>query len=131
MAKNRAKLTGKGKCGQFYAVPRSLYNEPAYMGLTSIAHKLWHDMMTQYNGSNNGEICAILSQLKPRGWSSSTLYKALAELLAKGFLVRNFQGGKGPCGGKPSRYRFTHLGADAPQFDCPRTGPTHDYRKLT
>ncbi len=131
MARNRAKLTGKGKIGRFYAVPRSLYDTPAYLSLSGIAFKLWHDLMTQYNGANNGEICAILSQLKPRGWANSSLHKALKELIEKGFIVRNFQGGLGPAGKLPSRYRFTHLPADAPKFDCPKTGPTNEYQQWT
>jgi hypothetical protein len=129
MAKNRAKLTGKGKNGRFYATPATVFDSPAYKSLSAHGFKLWHDLMTQYNGKNNGAICAILSQLEPRGWVRGSLYNALNELIAKGFLVRNFQGGLKQVGGKPSRYRFTHLAADAPEFDCPHTGPTSEYLK--
>ena len=131
MAGNRAKLTGKGRSGRFYAVQKSVYDTLAYYSLSANALKLWHDMMTQYNGKNNGAICAILSQLEPRVWKNGTLYRSLDELIAKGFIKRNFQGGIGPAGKKPSRYRFTHLPADAPEFDCPSIGPTNDYQKWT
>jgi len=129
MAQNRAKLTGKGKGGRFYAVQGTVFDSPAYKSLSYLAFKLWHDLMTQYNGRNNGEICAVLSQLGERGWVNSSLYKALDELIEKGFLVCNFQGGLGPAGKKASRYRFTHLAAEAPKFDCPLTGPTNEFLK--
>ncbi len=129
MSRNRAKLTGKGMGGRFYAVPASVYDSDAYKSLSGIAFKLWHDLMTQYNGLNNGKICAVMSQLQARGWAESTMHKALKELIEKGFLVRNYQGGIGPAGGKPSRYRFTHREAEAPEFDCPKTGPTNEFLK--
>jgi hypothetical protein len=129
MMNKRAKLTGKGKGGRHYQVPQIIYDSPAYLSLSCLAFKLWHDLLTQYNGYNNGEICAVVSQMKVRGWAESSLHKALRELIGKGFLVRNSQGGIGPAGKKPSRYRFTHLPADAPQFDCPKTGPTNEYRQ--
>ncbi len=126
---NRAKLTGKGKNGRFYQVPQTVYDSLAYKSLSANSLKLWHDMLTQFNGGNNGEICAILSQLESRGWSNASLYRALGELIKKGFLERNFQGGIGPAGKKPSRYRFTHLSASAPEYNCPSTGPTNDFQK--
>jgi hypothetical protein len=129
MAKIRAKLTGKGKGGRFYAVPGFIFDSPAYKSLSPMALKLWHDLMTQYYGINNGKICAVMSQLVERGWAESSMHKALKELIQKGFLVRNFQGGLGPAGKKPSRYRFTHLPADAPEFDCHQMGPTNDFLK--
>ena len=132
MARNRARLTGKGKSGKHYQVPKNLYDTPAFRSLSLIAFKLFHNLLEQYNGANNGKICAVDSQLKLLGWAESSFRKAMNELIEKGFMVRNFQGGIGPSGKKPSRYRFTHLQAtDAQEFDCPSTGPTNDFLKWT
>jgi hypothetical protein len=128
MARKLSKTKGRADTGRFCGIPHSLMDTPAYISLSPGAVKLFLDLLRQFNGRNNGCIVAVHSQLKQRGWAESSMHKALSELIRKGFLVRNFQGGLGPAGKKPSRYRFTFLPAEAPDFDCPWTGPSNEFR---
>jgi hypothetical protein len=72
--------------------------------LSSHAIKLLNDLGLQYNGKNNGDLCATWSIMEMRGWkSSSTLYKAINELLGHGFICKSRQGGRH----KPTLYALT------------------------
>jgi hypothetical protein len=63
--------------------------------LSAHAMKLFFDVLAQYDGYNNGDMCLAWSVMKTRGWSSrDTLAKARAELLASGVLEISRQGGR-------------------------------------
>lgn len=85
--------------------------------------KLLIDLGSQFNGYNNGDLCASHSVLKERGWNSNQqITKGLKDLVARNLIVQTRQGGlnMGPslyaitwqpimeCGGKldvkPTRY---------------------------
>ena len=87
----------------------SLYDAPAFRSLPFSALKLWVDLRTKNNGSNNGNISAALSTLRYRDWNSAdTLNKALWKLLDRGLLRRTREGQPGPfriC----ALYAFTDL----------------------
>ena len=52
------------------------------------------DLGYQYNGYNNGDLCASLSVMRKRGWNSNQqLAKALKELLERNLIVQTKQGG--------------------------------------
>jgi hypothetical protein len=82
--------------------------------LSANSVKLLIDLMGQYNGYNNGDLCLVWTQMEPRGWKSKeTLYKARDELIAAQWIVVTRQGGRripslygltmfavDPCGGK-------------------------------
>jgi hypothetical protein len=103
---------------QHYRTPLAIANSPAWRVLHYSAKALWGDMRATMTSFNNGDISAALSQLKHRGWSSSTtLAKALRQLEAAGFLraTRRTVGvehGSRVC----NLYRFT----DLPVFDQPK-----------
>ena len=129
MALSRAKIKGRRDYGRYYNVTHSITDTPAYRSLSVYGFKLWHDLMLQYDGRNNGRIDAIFTRLEKRGWKNGTLYRALFELQEKGFIVKTRQGGIGVMKKICSLYRFTHL-ATLTDWEIPLTqsGPTNDYK---
>ena len=76
MARTRSGMKGRRDSGRHYQVPHSVADTVAYCSLSAHAQKLWHDLLLQYNGVNNGHIAAILTQLAKRGWTNGTLYRS-------------------------------------------------------
>lgn len=129
MTHTRARTKGRRGYGLYYNVPHSVAGTPAYRSLSVHAFKLWHDMLLQYNGSNNGRIDAILSRLENRSWKNSTLYRSLNELKEKGFIVKTRQGGIGAMSNTCCLYRFTHLATGTDQeIGLTQSPPTNDYQ---
>jgi len=76
-----------------------------------MAAHLLDNLTAQFNGTNNGDLSAAPKIMKLYGWNSQgSLHKALAELLAFGFIEQTRQGGKNQC----SLYAVTWLPID----DC-------------
>ena len=68
----------------------TLLDSPAYLALGFPARALYVDLRRKLGATNNGNIDATLSTLKHRGWrSSTTLSKALKELLAVGLIAQH------------------------------------------
>ncbi len=129
MAHTRSEIKGRRDYGRYYNVPHTIADTPAYCSLSVYAFKLWHDLMLQYDGKNNGRIDAILTRLEKRGWKNGTLYRALNELQEKGFIVKTRQGGIGAMKKICSLYRFTHLHTLTDwEIDLTESGPTNDYK---
>lgn len=81
--------------GKFLAIPETVYNHEDFKSLSKRAIKLLIDLLTQYNGCNNGDLCAAMKIMKKRGWTSNDQRnKALKELLDKGIIVLSRQGGR-------------------------------------
>jgi hypothetical protein len=105
-----------------------LFDSVAFRTLPPMALKLWFDLRVQFYGSNNGNICAVMSQLGARGWrSATTLTRAIWELLRRGLLKRTREG-------KPGPYRLCALYAftDLPMYANPKLGlkegaPTREF----
>lgn len=73
---------------------RPLLNSEDFKSLKGNSIKLLIDIASQYNGYNNGDLCAALSVMKKRGWNSNQqLTKATKELLEKNLIVLTKQGG--------------------------------------
>ena len=69
-----------------------------YANLSYKAIKLLIDVLEQYNGNNNGDLCITMSVMKKKGWrSSGTLHSAKNELRDKGWIVLTRQGGRHKC----------------------------------
>jgi hypothetical protein len=114
-----------------YQVPRELVESLAFRTLPDKSKLLWHDMMFSYRGSNNGNINAALGDLAQFGWkSSASLAKALAYLIAHGFISETRKGGGNQCSlNQCCLYRFTHLPVNAnPKIGIGGGQPTFDYR---
>ncbi len=100
----------KGKSGAivypgFLHLHRPLLDSDDFISLKGNSIKLLIDIGRQYNGYNNGDLCASLSVLKKRGWNSNQqLSKALKELLSRNLIIQTRQGGLGMG---PSLYALT------------------------
>jgi hypothetical protein len=125
----RSKMKGRRDYGRYYHVPHAITDTAAYCSLSAHAFKLWHDLLLQYAGKNNGCIDAILSRLEKRGWKNGTLYRALKELQEKGFIIKTRQGGIGAMKKICSLYRFTHLPTCTDrEVGLKQSGPTNDFK---
>jgi hypothetical protein len=79
--------------GGFLAIPHCVSNSIRYRRLSAISVKLLIDIGNQYNGKNNGDLCATWSLMRPRGWKSEdTLNRAKRELLQAGFIAETRKG---------------------------------------
>ena len=73
---------------------RPLLDCADFISLKGNAIKLLIDIASQYNGHNNGDLCASMSVLRKRGWNSNAqLSKYLKELIDKNLIVQTRQGG--------------------------------------
>jgi hypothetical protein len=94
--------------GHFAGVPDKVMCHPDYIALSYSAKALLFEFALQYRGKNNGKLCAIYSQLKPRGWKSeATLRKALKELIDSNLILVSKIGMYGDGGRKPNYYAIT------------------------
>ena len=92
--RSKGRRTGKS-CVQ---MPHDLINHVVFTSLSPRAVKLLMDVCSQYKGSNNGDLCAPMSLMKARGWSSNDqLFKAKDELVEKNLLQVSRQGGLNKC----------------------------------
>ena len=90
MPKSRSR---QSYAGGFLLLPAAMLNCPKFRALSSSAVKLLVDMGSQYNGKNNGDLCAAWKVMHPKGWKSeATLNKAKKELLAAGFIAQTRMG---------------------------------------
>lgn len=79
--------------GGFLMLPAELLNCPKYRALSARSVKLLIDIGSQYNGKNNGDLCAAWKVMKPKGWrSEQTLNEAKKELLQAGFIAETRKG---------------------------------------
>ncbi len=93
----------------FLSLPSHILQSNEWAALTSFEVKVLVDLGAQYNGSNNGDLCAPWALMKTRGWRSpGTLSKALRGLLKAGFIELTRQGGLHQC----SLYALTWRGID-------------------
>jgi hypothetical protein len=94
----RRRLTGRQTIHSFVRFPHELLNHQNFSTLSTRATKLLIDIASQYNGRNNGDLCAPLSKMRNRGWNSSDqLFKAKKELEGKGLIRVSRQGGLNKC----------------------------------
>ena len=92
---SRIKTKGRRNAGTFFGLPHAVMDSANYLRLSTKAVKLLNDIGRQYNGFNNGDLCAAFSIMRPRGWvSKGTLAEALEELLHYGLIMVSRQGGR-------------------------------------
>jgi hypothetical protein len=78
----------------FLSLHRPLLDCSDFISLKGNSIKLLVDIAQQYNGYNNGDLCASLSVMRSRGWNSNQqLSKALKELIDKNIIMLTRQGG--------------------------------------
>jgi len=102
----------KRDSGQFVAIPHAVLNGVAYLTVSSHARMLLFDLVAQYKGDNNGDLCAAYSLMKLRGWKSThTLLSAKKELMEAGLIEETRKGARP---NKASLYAVTWYDLD----DC-------------
>jgi hypothetical protein len=116
MADKRMKGKGRRSGGTFSSKPHHIFradtkhNQPSPASVLS--HKAAHlpdNLFAQFNGNNNGDLAAAPKTMKLYGWTSQgSVYSALTELLALGFIEQTRQGGRNKC----SLYAVTWLPID-------------------
>lgn len=68
------------------------------MNLSYHGKRLFLDMLSKYNGFNNGDLSFTWRQAKIHGWKSKQTHeKAIKELLKHKILIKTRQGGKNKC----------------------------------
>ncbi len=93
----RERRDGKG----FVPVPFVVLNSRAYLGLSAHARMLLFDLLSQFNGSNNGTLACPFTQMRARGWKSeATLFKAKQELIASKLICET------RLGARPNRVSY-------------------------
>ena len=101
---NRAKLKGRKQSGSFTALPHAVQESANWCACGKPARALLVDIARQYRGTNNGDLCAAVTTLKPFGWTrGETISKLLRELRHYGLLQLTRQGGLN----RPSLYAIT------------------------
>lgn len=95
--------------GGFVPMPHIVVRSEQWTRLSAHGCKLLMDLLAQYNGRNNGDLCATWSLMVKRGWRSrDTLRKAQAELETWGWVARTRQGGLHA----PNLFGVTFFGLD-------------------
>lgn len=85
----------KREGGGFVALPHAVLTSPEFAHLSPFALKALMDLLSQFRGDNNGDLCAAWSIMKERGWNSrDSLGKGLRELRDKDFVLVTRQGGR-------------------------------------
>lgn len=99
MARRKSKFNDEGgEKGGYAPLYRCVLLSQSYAQLSAYAVKLLNDLLSQYYGSNNGDLCATYSIMVKRGWKSKgTLDRAIKELLESGFIEVSRQGGRNLC----------------------------------
>jgi hypothetical protein len=94
MANSYSKAKGRNEKGRFVALPHHCLNHENYIRMSHKAKTLFVNMVLQYNGSNNGDLCIAYSIMKKQGWKSKqTLFLAMDELKHYGWIVKTRIGG--------------------------------------
>lgn len=131
MSDRRARMTGRrgsGIVGQFVALPHTYFDTEEFHALSARAVKLLIAIALQFNGTNNGDLCATFSTMRRSGFrSADQLRKALCELRAAGWVMTTRYGGRN----RPALFAMTWLAIDpcGGKLEVPRGPPRHLWRK--
>lgn len=91
----RYKVKNRRESGSFVSLPHHILNSSQFCNLSAIAVKFLIDLVAQYKGYNNGDLCPAWGLMKDRGWKSrDTLFRAQCQLEEAGFIERTRQGGR-------------------------------------
>lgn len=116
----------------YFHLHRGLLDCSDFIELKGNSLKALIDLGSQYNGFNNGDLCASMSVMKKRGWNSNQqLTKGIKELLARNLIVQTRQGGFNIG---PNLYAITWQPIDhcSGKLDMPSTtSPPRIFRKST
>jgi hypothetical protein len=120
---------GRASHANFIGIPRSVADSAAFIALPQLARALYVDLRRQFNGRNNGDICAANSVLTPYGWAHTSIHKGLRAIIRHGLMVQTRQGGIASLSRTCSLYGFTDLPIMAnPVKGIAGAAPSLDYR---
>lgn len=108
MAKRKRKINAKGRndTEQYLPIPYSMANHPAFRSLSGSALKVWIELRSKFNGSNNGKLSLSFQDAATKlGLSKTTVGRAFKELQEKGFIVKQRAGHW--YGRKAAEYQIT------------------------
>ena len=95
--------------GGFAALPHCLLASHVYINLSAHAVKLLNDLLAQFKGFNNGDLCLAWTLMEKRGWKSrDTLNKARQELLDCELIIVSRRGDRK----RPNLYALTFFAVD-------------------
>lgn len=90
-------------------MPHCLLESKVYVGLSAYAVKLLTDLLAQFKGFNNGDLCLAWSIMEKRGWKSrDTLDRARKELLDVELILVSRRGDRK----RPNLYALTFFAID-------------------
>ncbi len=99
----------KRESGGYAPMAYIVLRSQSFSLLSAHAVKLMMDLVAQYKGDNNGDLCAAWTLMEKRGWRSrDTLSKARRGLLKGEWIIVTRQGGKH----KPTLYALTFYNID-------------------
>jgi hypothetical protein len=128
-SKRWKEATAKRERGGFVPLPFAVIRSKSFADLSAHAVKLLCDLLAQYRGDNNGDLCASWTLMYARGWKSrDTLRKAILELLHYEWIVIARQGGRHQA----TLYGITFYAIDycGGKLDIKQTGsPTGEWKK--
>jgi len=79
--------------GRFLALPHHMTGSAAWRSLSGNSVKVFVELARRYDGKNNGRIAMSLEQAaKALGIGKQTVQRSLAELAAKGFIMKTARG---------------------------------------
>lgn len=93
----------------YSAWPHACAIHENFYRLSNSAKALLFELLGQYRGNNNGDLCCAWGLLKKRGWRSrATIERARNELLKSGWIVLTRLGGRN----KANLYALTFYAID-------------------
>lgn len=104
MSTSYSKAKGRGGDPGHLGLPKTVIRHSNFCLLSAYSNKLLIDLGEQYNGFNNGDLCATWVFMKKRGWKSrDTLNDSLSELKHFCLITLTQEGGLN----RPSLYALT------------------------
>jgi len=92
---SKTKVESGRDSGGFIALPHTVLESPAYLGLSANARSLLLEVALQFNRDNNGRLLLSREHLKKRGWKSNDMIaKGKRELLAAELIFETVKGAR-------------------------------------
>lgn len=107
---------GRSTTERFLALPYHLLNSPAWLSLSAVTRCVFIELAARYKGNNNGYLALSVRDAAERvGCSKDSAARALADLIARGFIECCARGHFDRKSPHASEYRLT-------LYSCDRTG---------
>ncbi|MEM8631095.1 MAG: helix-turn-helix domain-containing protein [Pseudomonadota bacterium] len=93
MGRRRSNNGKRPQEGQYVQLPYAMLRSLAWRSLSGTAMKVWCELHSRFNGSNNGQLFLSLNEAsKTLGLGKSTVQRAFEDLQEKGFIVLEREG---------------------------------------